>query len=134
MQTERRDDLANHCQPPDNSSLRHFKITLDELVARDPGPEVRINALLDFFGTRCSTAREIRQAGEAVFAALNSATPRTAVFGRYHERFSFGRSGDEVDFGAEGQHLATLRLDEAIRLATLMHGVSDATVERLRAA
>jgi hypothetical protein len=120
--------------PPDSASLRRFRQDLDALVARNPEPEARINALLDFFGTRCATAREIRQAGEAVFAALNSTSPRPAVLGRYHERFLFCRAADDVEIIAEGQRLATLRLDEAIRLATLLHGVSDATLGRLRAA
>jgi hypothetical protein len=134
MTSKHADFDASQPVPPDSATLRQFKRRLDELVAKDPGPEVRINALLDFFGTRCTTARELRQAGEAVFAALNSARNRPAVLGRYRERFLFLRAADDLEVSAEGQRLATLRLDEAIRLATLMQGVSDATLGRLRAA
>lgn len=134
MEATNRNHATTGAQPPDAASLRRFKASLDEMLARNPGPEVRINALLDLFGTRCATARELRQAGEAVFAALNSSRPRSAILGRYHERFSFCRSADDVEFIAEGQVLATLRLDEAIRLATLLHGASDSTLDRLHAA
>lgn len=134
MQTHHERTQSTRPTPPDEASLRRFRLNLDALIARNPEPETLINALLDFFGTRCATARELRQAGEAVFAALNSASPRPAVVGRYHERFLFRRIADDVEVTAEGQRLATLRLDEAIRLATLLHGVSDATPGRLRAA
>ena len=121
-------------ESPTAASLERYKQDLDVLLARNPGPEVRIDALLDLFGTRCATASELRLAGEAVFAALNSTRSRSAVLGRYHERFYFCRVGDDVVLGAEGQRLATLKLDEAIRLATLLHGASHTCLHRLRAA
>ncbi|MGD1982381.1 MAG: hypothetical protein PVF93_00590 [Chromatiaceae bacterium] len=124
----------NRFESPTAASLGRFKKNLDELLTRNPGPEARINALLDLFGTRCATANELRLAGEAVFAALNSARCRSAVLGRYHERFLFCRAGDDVELGAEGQRLATLKLDEAIRLATLLHGAPHTTLHRQRAA
>jgi hypothetical protein len=117
----------NRFESPTAASLGRFKKNLDELLTRNPGPEARINALLDLFGTRCATANELRLAGEAVFAALNSARCRSAVLGRYH-------AGDDVELGAEGQRLATLKLDEAIRLATLLHGAPHTTLHRQRAA
>lgn len=127
-------DQAATREAPNAATLRHFNQTLDRLVRDAATPEARINALLDLFATRCATARESRTVGEALFAALNSTRPRPAVVGRFHERFVFHRAGDNVAFGAEGQHLADLPLDDAIRLATLLHGASDTTLGRLHAA
>jgi hypothetical protein len=118
---------------PDSASLERFKSALDALVGADRF-EARISALLDLFSTRCGTARELKTVGEAMFAALSSSRPRPTVIGRYHERFLFCRVGDQLEVSAEGLQLATLRLEEAIRLATLLHGASDIMLDRLRAA
>lgn len=121
-------------EAPNAAGLHRFDQTLDQLVRDAATPEARINALLDLFATRCATARELKTVGEALFAALNSTRLRPAVVGRFHERFVFHRAGDGLSFSAEGQHLARLPLDEAIRLATLLHGASDSTLGRLHAA
>lgn len=105
------------------ASIQAFERACDDLTARagnDPDPLV--NALLDLIGSRCHETGQRRQVGEALFTALNKTGPHGTAIGGARETFVFCRRGDEVTVKVDGQSMTTLPLDDAIRLATLLHG------------
>lgn len=125
---------AAHAGAPTTEMLATFGSGLDRLLARDGDDEAALNTVLAFYDSRCDRASDLRALGDAMFDALNRSDPRTAIAGRYRECHVFSRVGDRVLLQLEGEDIAQLPLNEAIRLATLLHGAPQTGRGTLQAA
>ena len=97
-------------------------------------PAMDIDRLVDFFVSRCDRDLELSEIGETLFQALQLSQPCTTEAGRRRESFSFERVGDTVRTFVDRRLLAILQHDDAIRLATLLHGAPKTHLAERRAA
>jgi hypothetical protein len=119
---------------PTGATIRDFRERLDAMVTRSDPEEATLDILLDFFGSRCDSVDELKSLGETLFTTLSRSAPQAIVTGRYRERFLFDRRGNCARVHADGLLLATLHLDEAIRMATLLHGAAQTLANSQHAA
>lgn len=120
---------------PSSEALAAFREKLDQVLTNGGGPEDAINALLAFYGSRSDRASDLRLMGDALFSALNKAAPQSVTVGRYQDRHIFLRVDDHVYLLVDGEGVARrLPRDDAIRLATLLHGAPQASLGDLQAA
>ena len=119
---------------PSGEAIAHFRDQLDRLLQSGGSTEDAINALLAFYGSRCDRASDLQALGDALFTALNKTAPQSVRGGRYQDRYVFLRVDDQVYLLVDDEGVARLPLDDAIRLATLLHGATKSRLSELRAA
>lgn len=134
-------EIVKHKSTPDDrvhiptgATIRDFQQRLDAMLTGSDPAEATLDLLLDFFGSRCDSVDELKSLGETLFTALSRSAPQAIVTGRYRDRFLFDRRGNRALVHADGHMLATLHLDEAMRLATLLHGAAQTLPNAQRAA
>lgn len=127
-------DPARRGRLPSVEALATFREKLDRLLQNGGSAEGAIDALIAFYDSRCERASDLRALGDALFAALNKSAPHSVTAGRYQDRHVFLRADDQVYLLVDGEGVARLPLDDAIRLATLMHGAPQTRLGSRRAA
>ena len=106
-------------------SISAFERTLSSICADDAtSADSLVDALLDIMNSRYHAADQRRQIGETLFTALNKSRPQTIEVGSDREVIAFHRRANRVDVRVDDRLMTQLPRDDAIRLATLLHGGS----------
>ena len=92
--------------------------------------ETSLDALIDFFVCRCRNSRQLSVLGAGLFTALRRESSYSVTAGVFDEQFAFRREGDVVWVTVDQQQLSEIRLDIAIRLATLLHGARHSATDQ----
>jgi len=107
-------------------SIVAFETALQNICRDDAatpvGPDFLVNALLDLLSSRCQRPGQRRQLGETLFGALNRRGPQVVALDGGQQTVAFHRRGDVVEVQVDDRVLTQLPRDDAIRLATLLHG------------
>ena len=112
------------------TALQHdiaaFETALNNLCLHDATaadePDFLVNAVLDLMTSRCQALGQRRRLGETLFGALNTRGPQVLELDGGEQTFAFHRHGDTVEVWVDDRLLTQLPRDDAIRLATLLHG------------
>ncbi len=114
--------VANRLQ----QSIAAFETALHNICRGDAAasgdPDFLVNALLDLMTSRCQVPGQRRQLGETLFGALNKRGPHSLALDGGEQKVAFHRRGDNVEVRVDDRVLTQLPRDDAIRLATLLHG------------